>query len=69
MKVSIFWDIKPCSSSFDLPQSGFLAYSPTLKMEPTYFSKISFDFNELHGVISQKTEVFKTFMGKYKVEA
>jgi hypothetical protein len=37
-----------------------LAYSSTLKMEATCFSEIRFTFNGLHGVISQKIELFIT---------
>jgi hypothetical protein len=35
-----------------------LAYSSTLKMEATYSSEISVAFSRVHGVISQKIELF-----------
>jgi hypothetical protein len=40
-----------------MPVSG-LAYSSILKMEGIYSSESSVDFHWIHGVISQKTELF-----------
>jgi hypothetical protein len=40
--------------------SSCLAYSSTMKMEPICSSESSVDFNGLHGVISQKIELFIT---------
>jgi hypothetical protein len=38
------------------------------EMEGPFSSGISFDFTKIHEVISHKTEVFKIFVEKYKVE-
>jgi hypothetical protein len=46
------------ATCFTLPSS--LAYSLILKMEATSSSKCQLTFNELHGVISQKTELFRS---------
>jgi hypothetical protein len=41
-----------------------LVYSSTLKIEAIYSPKRRLTFNRLHAVISQKTELFKTSMGR-----
>jgi hypothetical protein len=76
IRDSIFWAISPYSplkvnrhfgetclqsllaTCFTLA-SG-LAYSSTLKMEATYSSETSIDFQDVHGVISQKIDLFLT---------
>jgi hypothetical protein len=40
------------------------SYSSTLKMEAISSSETSIDFNRLHGVISQRIELFKLFCYK-----
>jgi hypothetical protein len=71
MKSSIFWDVSPCSplkvnrrfgehvaSIFRVSSGSCLAYSSTLKVEATCSSETS-TINGLHGVIPQKTELFR----------
>jgi hypothetical protein len=39
-----------------------MAYSLNVKMDATYFLKLHLTSSGLHGIISQKTEFFTTYM-------
>jgi hypothetical protein len=72
LKNSIFWDITPCSplrvnrrfgkTKQSLPPAftffPCLTYSSTLKTETTVLPTCQLTFNGLHGVISQKIQLF-----------
>jgi hypothetical protein len=63
MKSAIFWEVTSCSLVEIHQQFGEMycshieQSSSTLKMESTFFFKYGLTFNELEGLISQKTAV------------
>jgi hypothetical protein len=52
--------IRQANSICGLIISDFLIYSSNLKMGRGYTAETSDDFNGLHGVVSQKMEIFKS---------